>query len=188
MGRPFLGDCDTTMQGVPPRGRPPLKKARTANGSCSASDKPITTHTAELRGQCLRKPTSERKDKRNGERRLRSRQSDTRRGTVEYGPGTRYIRMSATKRAVSRFGNGAVLFNVITNIRAQRVPPRLTPPSRRAVPQGKALETLQRDTRLYLDGLMYRPEHSDCVGIEPQRKKALGIFSDVAERTARRSL
>ena len=90
--------------------------------------------------------------------------------------------------AVSRFGNGAGLFNVITNIRAQRVPPRLTPPSRRAVPQGKALEILQRDTRLYLDGLMYRPEHSDCVGIEPQRKKALGIFSDVAERTARRSL
>ena len=26
----------------------------------------------------------------------------------------------------------------------------------------------------------HRPEHSDCVGIEPQRKKALGIFSDVA--------
>ena len=90
--------------------------------------------------------------------------------------------------AVSGFGNGAGLFNVITNIRAQRVPPRLTPPSRRAVPQGKALETLQRNTRLYLDGLMHRPEYSDCVGIEPQRKKVLGIFSDVAERTARRSL
>ena len=43
--------------------------------------------------------------------------------------------------AISRFGNGAVLFNVITNIRAQRVPPRLTPPSRRRFPQGKALET-----------------------------------------------
>ena len=28
---------------------------------------------------------------------------------------------------------------------------------------------------------MHRPEHSDCVGIEPQRKNALGIFSDVAE-------
>ena len=26
----------------------------------------------------------------------------------------------------------------------------------------------------------HRPEHSDCVGIEPQRKNALGIFSDVA--------
>lgn len=72
--------------------------------------------------------------------------------------------------AVSRFGNGAGLFNVITNIRAQRVPPRLTPPSRRRFPQGKALETLQRDTRLYLGGLMHRPEHSDCVGIEPQRE------------------
>ena len=54
--------------------------------------------------------------------------------------------------------------------RAQRVPPRLTPPSRRRFPQGKALETLQRNTRLYLDGLMHRPEHSDCVGIEPQRE------------------
>ena len=31
--------------------------------------------------------------------------------------------------------------NVITNIRAQRVPPHLTPPSRRRFPQGKALET-----------------------------------------------
>ena len=26
----------------------------------------------------------------------------------------------------------------------------------------------------------HRPEHSDCVGIEPQRKKVLGIFSYVA--------
>lgn len=26
----------------------------------------------------------------------------------------------------------------------------------------------------------HRPEHSDCVGIEPQRKNALDIFSDVA--------
>ena len=34
----------------------------------------------------------------------------------------------------------------------------------------------------------HRPEHNDCVVIEPQRKKVLGIFSDVAERTARRSL
>ena len=49
--------------------------------------------------------------------------------------------MSATKRAVSRFGNGAGLCNEITNMRAQRVPQLLTPPSRRAVPQGKALET-----------------------------------------------
>ena len=87
MGRPFLGDSDTTMQGVPPRGRPPLKKARTANA---------LTHTAELRGQMLRKPTSERKDKRNGERRLWSRRPDTRRATAKYGSGTRLIRKSAT--------------------------------------------------------------------------------------------
>ena len=26
----------------------------------------------------------------------------------------------------------------------------------------------------------HRPEHSDCVGIELQRKNALGIFSDIA--------
>ena len=28
----------------------------------------------------------------------------------------------------------------------------------------------EKSTRLYLDGLMHRPEHSDCVGIEPQRE------------------
>ena len=82
--------------------------------------------------------------------------------------------------AVSRFGNGAGLFNVITNILAQPVPPHLPLPLAGGFRKGRLLKHFNEipgstwmadsSTKSLCFAKNHRPEHSDCVGIEPQRE------------------